>query len=117
MNENVDKAISVLVGVVSGDSTLSPDAAMKLTQAALNMAHMNAMLNAERRAASGGHIELSHSLAHAIIDMDDIGFGEGMGPSGPERVKAWLELVSECESLVDRVAFSTRKQYQKRVDQ
>ena len=47
-------------------------------------------------------IEVSPALAHAIIDMDDIGFSEGLGPRINERAEAWYQLVAAAEKIAKR---------------
>lgn len=53
--------------------------------------------------------DLSEDLAHAIIDMDDIGFSEGLGPNGVARTKVWGALVAKAEDVAGRRAFGNAK--------
>lgn len=52
-------------------------------------------------------IELTEPLAHAIIDMDDISFSEGLGPKNKVSIGAWITLLRMAENLIGRKAVST----------
>ncbi len=47
MQDKIDRAIEVLTGKITVD--VKPDEALKLTQSALNLAHVKAVLLAEER--------------------------------------------------------------------
>ena len=53
-------------------------------------------------------IELTKALAHAIIDMDDHGYSEGLGPGTRESIDAWKLLLKTAEDLTGRDADETR---------
>ncbi len=40
---------------------------------------------------------LTEDLANAIIDMDNHGYSEGLGPDTPERMEAWQKIVAVAE--------------------
>jgi hypothetical protein len=49
-------------------------------------------------------IPLPAALANAIIDMDNHGYSESLGPDTERAADAWDELVREAEEVVDRKA-------------
>ncbi len=51
---------------------------------------------------------LTEDLAHAIVDMDDHGFSEGLGPETLKGAAAWEALVVAAELIADRKADATR---------
>ena len=55
------------------------------------------------------NVELSPLLANAIIDMENIAFGEGLGAETEERRKLWEALVIAAERFAGRMAWSHRR--------
>lgn len=53
-------------------------------------------------------VEISPTLAHAILDMDDHGYSEGLGPENNGGMEAWRELVSKAEQITGRKSLDTR---------
>ena len=53
-------------------------------------------------------VVLTKDLAHAVLDMEDIGFGEGLGPETEEATRAWIHLISLSELRVQRLARCNR---------
>jgi len=51
-------------------------------------------------------VELTHDMAHAILDAEDICFNDGVGPR-EDRMEAWEALVHKAEQVTDRKAHST----------
>lgn len=47
------------------------------------------------------YIELTPGMAHAILDVEDIVFNEGLGPAD-DRKEAWDHLVETASTLVNR---------------
>jgi hypothetical protein len=45
--------------------------------------------------------------AHAILDMDDHGYSESLGPHKDETKDAWAGLVTQAEKLTGRWACNT----------
>lgn len=54
-------------------------------------------------------IELTKSLAHAVIDMENVGYSEGLGPEERTSFEAWKLLVKTAEDFVGRKADSTEE--------
>jgi hypothetical protein len=50
---------------------------------------------------------LTNALANAIIDMDDHGYSECLGPETERASDAWNALVMEAEEVADRKAVQT----------
>ncbi len=53
-------------------------------------------------------VELTVDLAKAIIEMDDIGFSEGLGPKSDVEYEAWRSLLEAAENVSGCEACSTR---------
>lgn len=51
--------------------------------------------------------QLTTHEAHAIIDVADIAYSEGLGPDTEERVSAWSALITLAESITGRTAIRT----------
>jgi hypothetical protein len=52
-------------------------------------------------------VELSKPMAEAIIEMDDIAYGEGQGPRAECDAKAWQKLLEAAEFVAGRKAASS----------
>lgn len=50
---------------------------------------------------------MTHWEAHAILDMDDHGYSESLGPHGEKAADAWFQLVAQAEELTGRWANAT----------
>ena len=55
---------------------------------------------------------ISEDLAWAIITMDDIAYGEGLGPYTDEQIAVWRDLLKTAELIVGEQAYSTRGTYE-----
>jgi len=51
---------------------------------------------------------LTDNLAHAIIDMDNHGWSESLGPDTPERMEEWTALLRAAEGKTGLLADETR---------
>jgi hypothetical protein len=45
--------------------------------------------------------------AHAILDMDDHGYSESLGPHQDESRAAWTKLVAQAEEITGRLAYES----------
>ena len=52
-------------------------------------------------------IKLTKPLAEAILDMDDHGFSESLGPYTEEASNAWWKVVAAAEKRIGRESNST----------
>lgn len=55
-------------------------------------------------------IKITQALAHAIIDMDNHGYSEGLGPNTKESTIAWKSLLKAAEDSTGRESDETRKE-------
>jgi hypothetical protein len=51
-------------------------------------------------------MKMTEDLAHAILDVEDVCFSEGLGTETDARGEAWSELVKEAVDFVDREPYS-----------
>jgi len=51
-------------------------------------------------------VVMTPDIAHAVLDMADHGFDEGLGPETKEAMEAWAHLVSLAELRVQRRALA-----------
>ncbi len=61
-------------------------------------------------------IELTSDLAKAVIEMDNIGFSEGLGLREDDTYEAWYHLLQLAENEIGQKAFSTRWEEHKKKD-
>ncbi len=54
---------------------------------------------------------LTEALARAVVDMDDIAFSEGLGPTTVRSSTAWIALLDVAEEVADKEADSTRHRH------